>query len=197
MGYSVSCGMRQSHGRLGFAFKIVSSSHSLEQITSAIMNFAFTAHDLVSSFSVDHVQSHIDALIDAKLQPDLSLSDRTNSDWSQISEELYDFTIKTQQVRILQNAKKVSRERMITFAKDFFVGKCRAIVSLASPVPEEKKEMNHNKVLTAILKKYFHEPAVKPQKGSGKGKGKQQGSVLPEILLFVDGESMQQIRVSL
>ena len=41
---------------------------------------------------------------------------------------------------------------MIAFAKDFFVGKCRAIVSLASPVPEEKKEMKVKKLSPAMYR---------------------------------------------
>jgi hypothetical protein len=198
--------MRQSHGRLGYAFKIVSSSHSLEQILSAILTFAWTSHELIASLSIDHLQNHIQAMIENKLQPDLSLSERVNQHWNQISEELYDFTIKQQQVELLRDGERVNQERVLNLANEMFRKKCRVIVSLASPSSsspsnqgggrerKREKEINHQKVLTALLKKHFSvtDPMMMKSQRGGKKGGKAGG--LPNIQLFVHGESMKEIR---
>lgn len=138
---------------MGFCFKIQSSSHPLEEITHAILNFAFNAFQFVESCSAEHIENNIESLAQSKLQPDLSLGDSAGYHWGQIDEETFCFKTREEQADVVRNQEIVNQKIMTNFAKELFNDKCRIIVSLASINP--KDQISTMKSIKKVLKKIF------------------------------------------
>jgi secreted Zn-dependent insulinase-like peptidase len=114
IGYSVSCGVRETFGILGFCFHVVSASCNLEEIRCSIFKFVESIPDLLASMrpqlndpsqvksAVEYIFSdHIKSLIDLKIRPDSTLLDAAKTRWSLIEERCYFFDRSTEQAAFL------------------------------------------------------------------------------------------------
>ena len=132
LGYSVSCGVRDTYGIMGFGFVIVSSSHSVQDILTALLLFIHAAPALVRGMESSAFQHNLEALIHSKLEPTKSVSEAAEVNWAQIDEKQYNFSLKQDQVTILKEPTLVNSEVLAQFTHDLFLGPERKLMIVAS-----------------------------------------------------------------
>lgn len=78
----------------GFVLKIVSSSHTVEQVASALLSFV--QHDVLSivqAMSMDVIRAHAEALESKYLLPCVDLHDEAKNMWSEIENDRFAFQL--------------------------------------------------------------------------------------------------------
>lgn len=151
LGYDVSCGMRNSFGVLGFCFRVVSSSHSFENVLNSINTFVMNIPAVVEGFSDETFVSHIHTLIKSRRTADQSLSDSAQYNWSiiedfQPSADSIETSLGFDNRRIEANIlEKLSqdlpslRKELVNISQDIFITHSRKLTLLAglhdSPIP--------------------------------------------------------------
>ena len=103
LGYSVSCGVRQTYGMLGFCFQVVSSAHPVPHVQAAVTAFVGRIAPLLTDLPADELTNHINSLVSDKSKPDTSLYDAASVFWDQITGEApIDFRQRQRQVEYLR-----------------------------------------------------------------------------------------------
>lgn len=84
LGYSVDCGMRMTHGMIGFAFRIMSSSHSPSDLEGRI--YAFITDFVADLYKMDpaEFQKQKEALIAVKLTKPNNLNEEAMEYWDSV-----------------------------------------------------------------------------------------------------------------
>jgi secreted Zn-dependent insulinase-like peptidase len=84
--------MRQTHRTLGYCFQVTSSSHSVEVVHNALMDFieSIVPH-LITTLPLEEFEDHVKSVINKKLTPFPSLGDAAGASWSRIDDGSLDF----------------------------------------------------------------------------------------------------------
>ena len=170
IGYSVSCGVRETFGILGFCFHVVSASCSLDEIRCSIFKFVESIPDLLASMkpqsndpsttsqvknsTVEYIFSdHIKSLIDLKIRPDSTLLDAAKTRWSLIEERCYFFDRSTEQAAFLIGKVKESDEFDASAAPEKWEGKMSVskLTNFQEELVEFSKKVFIDKKSTKIL----------------------------------------------
>ena len=131
LGYSVSCDICDTYGVLGFTIEVVSSSHSLSAVRSAIAQFAeVTFPTILRGQTTEQYASHIDAVLTSLKTPSLSLNESTRLNWSEITDRRYWFSSRRDRIGILLS---ISHAEVFEFYSKFMLG--------------EPKETSHRSLL--------------------------------------------------
>ena len=91
LGYSVSCGLRNTFGMLGFCFAIVSSSFEPVHIEERVEKFLKDFSKTLSEMTEAEFQQNKKSAVEAKHQQDQTLAEEAERHWDQISMGRYDF----------------------------------------------------------------------------------------------------------
>lgn len=133
LGYSVSCGLRDTYGVLGFCFAVTSSSHKMDAILTALLTFARNdSVRLLQNMSLEQFDQSVAALVSNTLEPDLSLSEAADFVWSEIENGKMDFHCRQKQADILRSPEYVSPNHIISLCEDMFVNKPRMLLCTSS-----------------------------------------------------------------
>lgn len=127
LGYSVSCGCRNTFGVLGFCFQVVSSSYSLAEVQAKMLSFVDGVPNIIRLMSKTDFKDHIDAIIIEKLQIETVLGDAAAKNWDEISDRRYDFNSCQKHAAILRGATK---ESLCAFASSFLLEGNRRMMSI-------------------------------------------------------------------
>ena len=92
MGYDVSCSLRNTFTILGFYFYVVSSSHSVSDMQSAIWHFATSIADMISNSSDEVYANQVSALRMKLLAPANSLQESADEHWRSLEDTNSKFT---------------------------------------------------------------------------------------------------------
>ena len=106
LGYSVSCGMRNTFSVVGFCFQVVSSAYSVTQVQAAILAFASDVPKLVLKLSEADFDSHIESVRNSYLQPDATLEEAAASSWNEIEDRQFDFEKKHKLAAVVSGLSK-------------------------------------------------------------------------------------------
>lgn len=142
LGYSVSVGAKLTHGVMGLSFAVVSSSHSVEHVQAAIMEFVGQVPALIASIDTNTYKDYVQSLISDFLQPETSLYDAANNIWDEIEERRYLFGLRERQGRMLNSDNPLfSQEGMGAFSRTFLVEAPRLLVvqSFTHVIPQSNE----------------------------------------------------------
>ncbi|KAK9862426.1 hypothetical protein WJX84_001898 [Apatococcus fuscideae] len=128
LGYSVSCGIRQTFGILGFCLDIVSGSKSPGHLDERIDAFLTGFETTLKKLPRDDFEDNREALIAQKLQKDRSLLDESDRHWEQIEHHRYVFNEREQEVAELQ---KLSKQAVLGYFQRFVAPSSRVRRRLA------------------------------------------------------------------
>jgi nardilysin len=165
LGYSVSCGIRQTHGVLGFCFQVVSSAFSLTHVQDAILSFVtHMASHTLHSMTAEKYAENVAALISIRSEPEMSLSDAAGASWSEIDDHRLDFAIKERQVALLsgrpvdsytsEDLQTLTQEGMERFVQEAFLAAPRMLVAHSSLDGTETSAMAER--LSTTVKGFEH-----------------------------------------
>eukprot|EP00887_Chlorella_sp_A99_P000580 scaffold17.g580.t1 len=101
LGYTVSSGMRLTHGVLGFALLVMSGEHGPAHLDARIDAFLLAFGDL-ANMSAEEFEKHRAALISAKLQKDAHMVHESDRAWDAIASRRYDFGVRRDEVAHLR-----------------------------------------------------------------------------------------------
>lgn len=151
---------------MGFAFQVTSSSHPLDTVLKAVLEFVAGVPSLILKMVSTEYNSIVRSLSNSKLEPPKNLGESASLAWAQIDERRLNFTARADQAKILIENILVSQEIMTEFAGSLFAGpKCRMMVVQASasgnvvPVPGVEQDKCiilvkpidlHNHILTSF-----------------------------------------------
>ena len=131
LGYSVSCGARNTYGVLGFAFQVTSSSHSVANIQAAILAFVIAVPATLRSVHKDDFLDTLASLVNEKTAPDLCLADASDVNWEEISDRRYDFAARGRHAEMLrEELRAAGREGLAGFCCDFLLAEGRRVLSV-------------------------------------------------------------------
>ena len=135
MGYSVSCGVRDTYGVLGFGFQIVSSSHSIPNILEALFIYIKSLPMYITTTEASFFDNNIKALISLKSEPPITMSESTEANWMQIEERRLNFSLKQEQLHILNDKLLINQDTMKEFCEILFLNESttKLMVVEASP----------------------------------------------------------------
>lgn len=118
MGYDVSCSLRNTFTVLGFYFYIVSSSHSVDKMQSAMWLFALSIPDMISSLNEDAYMEHVSVLRAKLLSPPNSLQESADERWRSLEDT------NAQCVHISHEVARelltIAKSQVVSFCRDFF-----------------------------------------------------------------------------
>lgn len=117
LGYNVSCGVRQTYGVLGFCFVVVTSSHPVDEVQNAVLEFAMSSVQYLSRLTAEEYSNSIESLTSHYIQGHNSLSSAATELWSEIEERKYIFDHGAIQASLLQ---KISAKDVSEFAFRLF-----------------------------------------------------------------------------
>ena len=137
LGYSVSCGVRQTYGMLGFCFQVVSSAHPVPFVQSAVMAFVDTIPTLLADITPADFHNHVNSLMSDKLKPDKSLYDASSTFWYEMTEGSMEFLLRKKQADFLREGlvdMERLRSRLVAFVRHHLmdVMQCRLLLVQAS-----------------------------------------------------------------
>ena len=161
LGYTVGVSSKLTHGVLGFSFMVISSSHSVEHVQGAIMQFIEQVPTLLAAIDVKTFDDYKCALVTDYLQPETSLYESANNVWDEIEERRFLFGLRERQGRFLDdagNASSFSQESMGALSKTFLIESPRLLVV---------QSFVHQQVVQQQL-----QPSCGGEGGDGEGKGK-------------------------
>eukprot|EP00899_Mesostigma_viride_P003587 jgi/Mesvir1/13229/Mv12754-RA.3 len=102
LGYTVDCGMRCTHGVVGFALRVQSATHGPEHINSRMTSFLVEAVARLRDMSPAEFDKHRAALISAKKRKPTCMLEASDRQWEQIWERRYDFDHRAREVSVLE-----------------------------------------------------------------------------------------------
>lgn len=141
MGYSVSCGVRQTYGTLGFCFQVQSSKFPVHEITNSILNFVSDIPGrVIAELAAERYQDQVSALRGNKLTPPPSLSEAARAHWSEIEDAHYCFFSAKQQATLLDDAHLYGQSALQSFSHQLFLGAPKVLVVLATRDANVQKE---------------------------------------------------------
>lgn len=120
----------------GFTFTVVSASHSVETVQSAILEFIKAAPELIAGMPVKEFIDHKRSLVSAKLKPDTSLYESAGSSWSAMDDRRNWFSFALDQARLLQSSGETqfTRENMSEFCREVLLGPNRRLLVVQASV---------------------------------------------------------------
>lgn len=135
--------MRQTFGVLGFCFKVVSSTHTIEDIQKEILLFVINIKALLLSLNQtqkqdeDYFNNNLIALEHNLSEPYKNLYCAASNKWSVIDDGTYQFDIKQQQLHFYKNQqksiqKRIDLEAMLLFVDELFIQKAKLLIVYAS-----------------------------------------------------------------
>jgi secreted Zn-dependent insulinase-like peptidase len=116
-------------GILGYNFTVLSASHSVVDVRTAILKYVgnlmqYFSHDL----SEEDLETHRRSLISKRSLPFTSLAEAASENWSSIESRRYDFDSREVDVAMLRSGyedvagtKVVDRSRMIALVDEYFL----------------------------------------------------------------------------
>lgn len=123
--------MRRTYGVLGFCFHVVSASHSIEKLQTAVLAFVNTVPDLIASMEPADFVDNVRSLAGQKRQPFPSLSEAADHLWAEIEERRFHFHVLEEQAMLLDlvpglpapssAGDQLSKEEMVTFSRLLFL----------------------------------------------------------------------------
>jgi secreted Zn-dependent insulinase-like peptidase len=122
----VSCQFYENFNRLAFVFRVVSSSHSVQQVRVALLEFiSVTAQQVMTSMTDDKFRSYASAVVTQLRTDSLDMNESADPFWSEIAENRYCFQRTNEQIRIIPT---LHREDVLSFFVGHFVEDMRAVV---------------------------------------------------------------------
>ena len=107
----MSCGVRQTYGVLGFCFQVVSSAFPVHAIQEAMLTFIESIEEnVIGGMSEELYLNNVTALVNSKLEPELSLNESATRNWAEIDDSRYDFQLHAKQAELLLIRQKVASE---------------------------------------------------------------------------------------
>lgn len=104
MGYDVSCKVSRLKGVLGYIFSVVSSSHSISKVQSALMEFIHKSLSMIQNLSTEEFVKHVKSVMNIKQLPPTSPYDAAIDNWSLIESGIFDLSFKQKQAEILERS---------------------------------------------------------------------------------------------
>lgn len=102
LGYTVSSGMRLTHGVLGFAVLVMSGEHGPAHLDARMDAFLEAFAQQLASMSSEEFEKHRASLISAKLQRDPTMAHESDRAWDAIATRRYDFNTRRDEVAHLR-----------------------------------------------------------------------------------------------
>lgn len=106
LGYSVSCGLRNTNGVLGFCIRLESERHDPPYIHGRIEHFLSRFRDYLFHLTDHAYYRQVAALIHNKLQREPSLTEETDRFWTEVIDRRYCFDVARSEVAALLTLKK-------------------------------------------------------------------------------------------
>ena len=140
LGYSVSCGVRQTYGTLGFCFQVQSSKFPVHEITKAILTFVSEIPAKIAGLDAGQYLVQVNALRGNRLTPPQSLSEAARAHWSEIEDAHYCFFSAKKQAALLEDARLSAQSALQQFSQKLFLGEPKVLVVQATRESLEEKE---------------------------------------------------------
>jgi nardilysin len=104
LGYEVYPEPHNTHEMTGLSLTVVtqSSKHSVQWVTECMQNFISGFLDTFQAWSAEEFHSHVDSLVQDRLEPDLSLEAEVERNWEQIQGGHYHFDRLLKEVGVLR-----------------------------------------------------------------------------------------------
>lgn len=132
LGYSVSCGVRQTYGTLGFCFQVQSSKFPAHEITKSILTFVSDIPAKVASLETEQYTAQVNALRGNRLTPPQSLSEAARAHWSEIEDAHYCFFSAKKQAALLEDSMLSGQSALQQFSQKLFLGAPKVLVVQAT-----------------------------------------------------------------
>ena len=141
------------HHCIGFCFRVVSSSHSIEDIQNAIFSFIDSVPALLHMLTPEVFQNHVSSQMSEKQRPDASLYDAAGFNWYEITEGDVDFNLRSAQVEYLSdsNVMQTKQTGLKEFAEQLLVRKRRLLLlhsSVPTPISVSGKSQSASATIT-------------------------------------------------
>ena len=144
LGYDVSNFVSTLVCTYGYVFKVVSNSHSVDHITTALFDFVCSEMiTLIQGMPTTELLTHTQALLDKYTFPSMDLHDEALHYWSEVECERYSFKVSEEKASLLHSLVTggVSEcgSKLLAFCERYFVNECsrRVLVTTAGhPVSE-------------------------------------------------------------
>lgn len=132
LGYSVSCGVRQTYGTLGFCFQVQSSKFPVHEICKSILTFVSDVPAKVAGFSEEQYNQQVSSLRGNRLTPPQSLSEAARGHWSEIEDAHYCFFSAKKQAALLEDVELCGQLAMQMFSQKLFLSAPKILVVQAT-----------------------------------------------------------------
>jgi secreted Zn-dependent insulinase-like peptidase len=133
LGYSVSCGVRQTYGTLGFCFQVVASKFPVEALTSAVLAFVASIPDtVVAGFSAEAYLDNLRAVRAHKRTPVQSLNEAAQMLREEVEEGHGCLHVAHKQADLLDREEDFSQEALVRFSREVFLEKPRLLLVQAT-----------------------------------------------------------------
>jgi nardilysin len=154
LGYSVSCGRRDTYGVLGFAFKVLSSSKSAAEVQAAILTFIDNITTYLSEMPAEKFYNHVKVFSNTRQLPFTSLSEASEFNWAEINDRRDMFDINQRVSVLLLDRSIVSVESMVSFCESLFSAATRKLLvvtaSVTASVTETKGAADASEVASFV-----------------------------------------------
>ncbi|KAL5486683.1 hypothetical protein EMCRGX_G019194 [Ephydatia muelleri] len=120
LGYDVFCTDHDTFGIIGASLTLCThgSKYSAEYACGCIDQFFEDFLNILSSWTESDFHSHVDSLIQRKLEPDICLEEEVNRNWSEILFQLYRFDRLVKEVEVLRH---VTQEGMVEWYQRYIL----------------------------------------------------------------------------
>ena len=115
LGYMVFSGVRRQTGVMGLRFIIQSERHPM-YLEHRIESFLDQMKAVVEALTDEELAKHADSIVARLLEKNKNLNQESKKIWAHIYSQYYDFDL---HIRDAENVKKVKKEDLIQFYKDF------------------------------------------------------------------------------
>ena len=112
LGYSVSCGVRNTFGALGFCFSVVSAKVSPPEIEERVESFLEQFVETVRGMAEEEWRQNVKSAVEAKHQQDQTLGEEAERHWGQLSSGRYEFF---QQLEIAERISSTTKEAFLAW----------------------------------------------------------------------------------
>lgn len=132
----MSCFVSTIKCTYGYVFKIVSNSHSIQDVSASLFSFIQTEMStLLLAMSLPSFRSHVHALLDKYLMPNVDLHDEAKSMWDEIETARCDFELYTKKAACLracceeETSLRALLDELRSFCQHFFMNQtsCRML----------------------------------------------------------------------
>lgn len=118
LGYVVQCDVRQTSGILGYTITVQSADHTAEEVVESVESFLTTFADNLGTMDSATFESHVESLVNIKLEPDINLQAASHRIWYELEHCRYSFDLNS---KLVGKLKSVTHKQMVEFYSKHFL----------------------------------------------------------------------------